>query len=118
VLLLAFIKYFFDRDKNKDEMWDKKYNELYENFKERETILIAESARREELLHTESDKREKLMRQEAEKRESTLMRTIDGFSKTMEKISDAMNDIRSDSRIVQKKVENIENKIEQMGCAD
>jgi prophage DNA circulation protein len=56
------------------------------------------------------------MRQEAEKRENTLMRTIDGFSKTMEKISDAMNDIKNDNGTVQKKVENIENILGKMGC--
>lgn len=107
-LLLAFILYFFDRDRRRDKQLD----DMNASFKERENLMIAESARREEIMRTEAEKREKIMRQEAEKRECTLMRTIEGFSRTMEKISDAMGEMKNAFTQMECKIESIESKIQ------
>jgi seryl-tRNA synthetase len=117
VLLLTFIKYFFDRDKSNDSMWGKRYDEIYNGIKERETKLVAECASREDLIHAESNKREKLMRLAAEKRENTLLATIDGFRQAIETISNSMNELKSDICDIQEKIENIEKELAGQGTS-
>lgn len=127
-LLIIFVKYFIDRDKRRDEQLkeqstyflerdkqhDEKLQQQYKNFRDRENILIAESTRREEILRQESDKREKMLRQESSKREGDLLITIEGFSKTMQKISDAMEDIKGCHVKMESEIEGIKNTIERM----
>ncbi len=99
VLLIIFVKYFFDRDKNRD----KQLEDQYRSFHERENNMAAEAARREELL-----------RQEAEKREMHLMVTIEGFSNTMGTISNTMSEMKNAFIQVEHKVTSIEEKLEKM----
>jgi len=89
-LLLMFAWYFLKRDKCRD----KQIADLIETFKEREKIVLAEGTRREELMRQESERREKIILDSAERRESNLMKTIDGFSGSIEKISDTMDEIK------------------------
>jgi hypothetical protein len=102
VIVSIFIYHFVKRDKKRDEYLakrDKDWAESLEKCNEtaqkgsQEMVnrLLAEGARREELMRQESDKRETILRQESEKREANMMRTIDGFGTSMEKLSDSMN---------------------------
>jgi len=118
-ILLAFMFFFFRREKKleekreeretrreeqqqerekkrdeqveiKDEYWKKELisnNEVFRNVIDNH---LSEGVRREEMLHKAAEKREEIIRQEAEKREAMLMRTIDGFGDSMNKLSDAM----------------------------
>lgn len=128
VLLLVFVKNFFDKDKERDKQITdlhsqfEKREELLrtdtarreDQYKERERILVAESARREEILKKESDKREKLIRDESEKRETALLTTIDSFSKTMKEISETMTGIKNTTIQLQLKIDNMGDALERL----
>jgi hypothetical protein len=129
ILLLVFIKHFMDKDKARDkqicnlaERFEKREEIIRSEierregqYREREDMLIAEGTRREELMRKESEKREKLMREEADKRENVLMETIKGFIRTIEKISDAMSEMKNAFVQIECKIVNIEGNIERMG---
>lgn len=115
VLLLLLVRYFMKMDTARARQVDELYaqfaadstrreeehhqdmEQLKEEYKEREMLLTEESARREEILQTE-----------AEKREAALMHTIEEFSRTMQQIAEAMNEIKNTTTWVQEKIGAIE----------
>ncbi|MGL4790985.1 MAG: hypothetical protein ACRCW1_06190 [Anaerotignaceae bacterium] len=129
VLVLIMTKYFLSTNKNlalQNENLYKQFvadsaqrEEQYRNdikrkdreYRERENLLVAETTRREEILKQESQKREQLLKSEAAKREASLISTIEGFSLTMEKISQTMEDMKY-------KIGGIENTLEKTNGGD
>lgn len=127
VLLILFVRFFFEKDKERENQlgdlsasFEKREALLHadtvrreDQYKEREKILTAESARREEILKKESEKREKIIREEAEKRENALLTTIDSFSRTMKEISLTMSEIKNTTTQMQYKIDIMGDALEQ-----
>ena len=90
VLLIEFIVFFIHRAKDDDTRVKKSNSEAQKAIREREDMLLAESARREELIRQEAEKRENLIRKEAEKRESILMANQDRMLNSLDKITDSI----------------------------
>ena len=90
VLLIVFIVFFIHRAKDDDTRVKKSNSEAQKAIREREDMLLAESARREELIRQEAEKRENLIRKEAEKRESILMANQDRMLNSLDKITDSI----------------------------
>ena len=87
VLLIVFIVFFIHRAKDDDTRVKKSNSEAQKAIREREDMLLAESARREELIRQEAEKRENLIRKEAEIRESILMANQDRMLNSLDKIT-------------------------------
>ena len=122
-LLIVFVLYFLKREGRReeqqedqlvkrDERWQKELETSNASFKELVNVLLAEGTRREEIMRSEAEKREKIMRQEAEKREAALMRTVDGFSQSTEKICETMDEMKKAFIQMEVRLKNIENKTE------
>ena len=99
-ILISFMVFFFKKERKRDEqmavkedMLRKEMQASNDTFRRLVDSHLVEGVRREELMRGESEKRENIIRQEAEKREAMLMRTIDGFSDSMEKLSDTMGEM-------------------------
>ncbi len=128
VLLVVFIAFFIQRTKDDDTRVKKSNLEAQKAIREREDMLMAESAKREELIRQEAEKRENLIRKEAEKRESILMANQDRMLNSLDKITDSVAKIeqslsRMESRHEQDigqlkdQVQSLEDKIDQKGGA-
>jgi len=116
-LLIALVTYVINQGKKRDEQINglldahEKHNvRLFENFCERERIIMAESAQREELIRREASERERIIRNEAKERESILWeekervertqeeqnKTLKGIAETLSEIQRAIGEIYSD----------------------
>lgn len=118
VLLIVFILYFIQKSKNDDarvaaayEESQKKISETNDIIAQRERQLLDESARREELIRQEAEKREALIRKESEKRESILMTNMERMVRSMDDITKTMKTIDQSFDKVQKRLEKIEDTI-------
>ncbi|NBK93037.1 hypothetical protein D5278_13790 [bacterium 1XD21-13] len=129
VLLVVFIVFFIQRTKDDDTRVKKSNSEAQKAIRDREDMLMAESAKREELIRQEAEKRENLIRKEAEKRESILMANQDRMLNSLDKITDSIAKIeqslsRMESRHEQDigqlkgQVQNLENKLTGKGAHD
>ena len=102
VLLIAFVWYFFQRDKNRDKITQQEKENSQKQIdaanrqskqqvdivnklaKDREDMLLLNNAKREEMIRSEAEKREKIIRQESEKRENALIFNMAEQTKSIE----------------------------------
>lgn len=135
VLLILFIVFFIRRASDDDARVKQAYADAQEKIehcnqeiRDRENMLLAESAKREEILRHEAEKRENLIRKEAEKRESILMNNQDRMMDSMDRISLSMTKIEkslsnmesrheADIKQIQNQMQTLEKKIDKIGGA-
>jgi len=103
-MLIAFIIYFFYRDKRRDKEMDG----INDGFDKRMNALLADGVRREDIMRSEFDKREKHMRQEAERRDNAFMRSLDGLNETMREMSSGIADMKNAFVKMDFRLQNIE----------
>jgi len=121
-LFFLFILYYIKKEKRREEKreeqmsaqtehWKNEMVQSNEIFRKLVDTHLAEGIRREELMRQEAEKRENIIRQESEKREAMLMRTIDDFGGSMEKLSDSMNEISKTLVQIDFRITNMEQNI-------
>lgn len=133
VLLILFIIFFIRRASDDDVRVKQAYADAQskiehcnQEVRERENMLLAESAKREEILRHEAEKRENLIRKEAEKRESILMNnqermmnTMDQISRSMQKMENSLGKMESrhelDIKRLHDQMHSLEQKIDNIG---
>ena len=117
VLLLVFVFYFINKSKTDDKrVEDANQNassKIDETIKEHEEVMLAESAKREEMLRQEAERRENMLRKESEKRESILMLNMEKITDSMTSMTKTMDRMESAFSGIEKRLENIEYKIEE-----
>ncbi|MDD3137707.1 MAG: hypothetical protein PHX08_01880 [Lachnospiraceae bacterium] len=118
ILLIVFVVFFINKAKDDDEKIKDAYTDaqvqMEKNSKairEREDMLMAESAKREEIIRSESEKRECLIRREAEKRESILMSNSDRMLDSLGAITNSLQKIENAFSKMEYRLEKIETKI-------
>jgi hypothetical protein len=120
VLLLVFVFYFINKSKTDDKRVEdanqnasSKIDETLKASREHEESMLAESAKREEMLRQEAERRENMLRKEAEKRESILMLNMEKITDSMTSMTKTMDRMESAFSGIEKRLENIEYKIEE-----
>lgn len=122
VLLLVFVYYFINKSKNDDKRVEEsfqdaqaKIDEGIKTSREHENLMTAENAKREEMLRQEAERRENMLRKESEKRESILMLNMEKITNSMTSMTKTMDRMESAFAGIEKRLENIEYKIEEGG---
>lgn len=122
VLLLVFVYYFINKSKNDDKRVEEsfqdaqaKIDEVIKTSREHENLMTAENAKREEMLRQEAERRENMLRKESEKRESILMLNMEKITNSMTSMTKTMDRMESAFAGIEKRLENIEYKIEEGG---
>ena len=120
VLLLVFVFYFINKSKTDDKRVEdanqnasSKIDETLKASREHEEVMLAESAKREEMLRQEAERRENMLRKESEKRESILMLNMEKITDSMTSMTKTMDRMESAFSGIEKRLENIEYKIEE-----
>lgn len=120
VLLLVFVFYFINKSKTDDKRVEdanqnasSKIDETIKASREHEEAMLAESAKREEMLRQEAERRENMLRKESEKRESILMLNMEKITDSMTSMTKTMDRMESAFSGIEKRLENIEYKIEE-----
>lgn len=120
VLLLVFVFYFINKSKTDDKRVEdanqnasSKIDETIKASREHEEVMLAESAKREEMLRQEAERRENMLRKESEKRESILMLNMEKITDSMTSMTKTMDRMESAFSGIEKRLENIEYKIEE-----
>jgi len=93
-LFIGFVVYFFKHEKKRDEKRDEQIaakNELFQNIVNR---YFEEGTRREDIMRQEFERREGQIREDAKKREDMLMKTLDNFSTSNDKIAGSIDDMK------------------------
>lgn len=122
VLLLIFVYYFINKSKNDDKRVEESYQEAQSKIdetiktsREHEDLMASENAKREEMLRQEAERRENILRKESEKRESILMLNMEKITDSMTSMTKTMDRMESAFAGMEKRLENIEYKIEEGG---
>lgn len=120
VLLLVFVFYFINKSKTDDKRVEdanqnasSKIDETIKASREHEEVMLAESAKREEMIRQEAERRENMLRKESEKRESILMLNMEKITDSMTSMTKTMDRMESAFSGIEKRLENIEYKIEE-----